>query len=98
VAGNDSYDYAPQGNANGWFVATLTIQDNDSGTYDYVQAVTSPVHGDMWYEAPSFKYKPHHNGYFTDSFKYELRNTSTGKISTATVYITQRCNTTFQCY
>ena len=75
---------------------------NDSGDSDWVDRVGPlPTHGDLSWDSSTSEwlYRPHHNGQFSDSFQYRLRDTRTGAVSnTATVSIIVRCNTAYQCY
>jgi hypothetical protein len=91
VANNDSYGWTPYWDGYQFYSAKLTVLDNDSGPYNYVQAITTPQYGQLWWDssAGAFYYKPYYNGYYTDSFTYYLYNSDTGQVSgTATVYLT----------
>lgn len=99
VAANDSYSWTVQYFGSSPGEAQLTVLNNDSGPYNYVDFMSNPAHGNIRMAGTYIGYTPHHNGYFTDTFTYRLRNTSTGAVSaTARVNVTVYCNTGVWCY
>jgi hypothetical protein len=99
VPNNDSYYWTVQYFGSSPGEAQLTVLNNDSGPYNYVDFMSNPAHGNIRMAGTYIGYTPHHNGYFTDTFTYRLRNTSTGAVSaTARVNVTVYCNTGVWCY
>ena len=101
VAVNDRWEYTLQYFDGSPGIASLTVLANDSGPYNWVDFMSNPTHGAIAMNSTTgaIEYTPHHNGSFTDTFTYRLRNTNTGAISnTATVTVTVWCNTGWTCY
>jgi hypothetical protein len=100
VAVDDYFDYTVQiGDDGSPYTATFILIRNDGGTHSSQWLTTKPTHGTVSYGQNSkWLYTPHHNGYFQDSFGYKIVDDATGRESYATVHITVRCNTAWQCY
>ncbi|HET9730440.1 MAG TPA: Ig-like domain-containing protein, partial [Acidimicrobiia bacterium] len=98
IARSDSFSWTPNHDSSGWFIAHLTILDNDTGN-DW----TDIYFGDgtygttKWNDAgQTIDYTPDQNGAYTDSFTYRLKGPG-GYSQWATVHVTVYCNTAFTC-